>query len=168
MNRKGFALTETLVVVVFLVTIFTFIYVSVIPLMGKYEDMISSENDIDIYYKLYHIRKMIMSDSNRNTLTNNKNEPVKEIRCENLDINNQAFCIELMKQMELNNNYVIIYTNSIDNLSSIRSINDEIADYIEKHENEIENDSSKITNKMLFLLDTKKHAIAYLYYDDVI
>ena len=87
---------------------------------------------------------MIMSDSNRNTLTNNKNEPVKEIRCENLDINNQAFCIELMKQMELNNNYVIIYTNSIDNLSSIRSINDEIADYIEKHENEIESFKSGV------------------------
>ena len=50
MNKRGFALTETLVVIVFLVSIFTFIYVSIIPLIGKYENIISSENDIDMVY----------------------------------------------------------------------------------------------------------------------
>ena len=168
MNKKGFALTETLVVVVFLVTIFTFIYVSVMPLMGKYEDMMSSENDIDIVYKLYHIRKMIMTDSNRDTITNNENEPVKEIRC--TDLANQTFCLELMKQMELNNDYVIIYANSIsdDNINSIKAKNSEIGDYVEKYQDKIQNDSSRMNDEILFLLDTKKHTITYLYYDDII
>ena len=49
-DKKGFVLTETLIVIVFLVTIFTFIYVSIVPLMGKYEDMTVRSSDIDIVY----------------------------------------------------------------------------------------------------------------------
>ena len=81
MNKKGFALTETLVVVVFLVSIFTFIYISIVPLIGKYENTISTEDDIDIVYKLYHIRKVLMSGEYRIDLTNG---PVNEIKCESL------------------------------------------------------------------------------------
>ena len=55
-NKKGFFMTETLVVIVFIATIFTFIYISVIPLIGIYEDKSERENDIDIVYKLYNIK----------------------------------------------------------------------------------------------------------------
>ena len=159
MNKKGFALTETLVVVVFLVTIFTFIYVSIIPLIGKYESMSDSENDIDIVYKLYHIRKMINSDENKATILGST---VSQITCD--ELNSSTFCNELMEQLDLKNeesdNYILIYSPSMNStdLDSIKSINTEIGDYASKYKN-------KINNNTLFLLDTEKHTIAYLYYD---
>ena len=160
MNRKGFALTETLVVVVFLVSIFTFIYISVMPLMGKYEDEINSAEDLDIVYKLYHIRKTIMTDENRKNITKSE---VSQITCNNLSIS--TFCNKLMEQMELrndnNDNYVIIYAKALsdNNLGLIKNINTEIGEYATKHK-------TQITKRVLFLLDTKKHTIGYLYYDD--
>ena len=162
MNKKGFALTEVLVVVVFLVSIFTFIYISIVPLIGKYENTVSTEKDIDIIYKLYHIRKLIMSDENRASVTDGN---VEEIKCS--DLSNSEYCINLMDQLELRHagvdNYVIIYANNlnVNNLNSIKIINDEIGNYAEKYKNEI-------TERSLFLLDTSKHSIANLYYDDAI
>ena len=49
-NKNGFVMTETLVVIVFLVSIFTFVYISIIPLIGKYEDMVYRKSDVDIIY----------------------------------------------------------------------------------------------------------------------
>ena len=37
LNKKGFVLAETLVVAVFMATIFTIIYVNFYPLIGEYE-----------------------------------------------------------------------------------------------------------------------------------
>lgn len=37
-NNKGFVLVETLVVSVFVVTVFTFLYINVMPLVGSYEE----------------------------------------------------------------------------------------------------------------------------------
>lgn len=161
MNKKGFALTETLVVIVFLVTIFTFIYVSILPLLGKYENTINSEEDIDIMYKLYHIRKMIMSDDKRgeaiqNSLTNNE---VVQITCDDLERKN--FCEKMLEQMDLDGNYIIVYAKTINNtnLGYINNISGEIGTYARKNQ-------SKIESRALFLLDTKEHTIGYLYYDD--
>ncbi len=88
-NNKGFVMTETLVVTVFLVTIFTFIYVSIVPLVGKYEDIITREADIDIVYKLYHIRQLVYSDGNRATITNLGNSTYKKITCSNISSANR-------------------------------------------------------------------------------
>ena len=68
-NKKGFVLTETLIVTVFLISIFTFVYVSIIPLLGKYDDLTSRSSNIDIVYKLYYIRNMINNDTNKTTIT---------------------------------------------------------------------------------------------------
>ena len=163
MNKKGFALTEVLVVVVFLVSIFTFIYISVIPLIGKYENLISTEKDIDIVYKLYHIRKLIMSDENRESITTGN---ANVIYCSNLA--SSTLCNKLMEQMDLKvsntNKYLLIYSNVVNtnSISSIRNLSGvdatEIADYAEKYRN-------NITGKVLFLLDKDKHTIAHLLYD---
>ena len=161
MNKKGFALTEVLVVVVFLVSIFTFIYVSIIPLIGKYESSISNEMDIDIVYKLYHVRKMFMSDDSiSTTLAGND---VMSLSCDNLS--NTTFYTKLMEQLELRqsntNNYVIIYANEINtsNLNTIKTMSSEIGQYAEKYKNEI-------NKRVIFLLDTSKHTVAHLEYDD--
>lgn len=168
MNTRGFALTETLVVVVFLVSIFTFIYVSIVPLIGKYESAINSEEDIDVVYKLYHVRKVLMSGEYRTDLTKYN---VKEIKCADLykesheDYRN--FCNKLMEQMELRINnvdyYVLIYAKDLSaaNLNTIKEKNAEIGEYATKYQ-------AKITGRALFLLDANKHTIAHLKYDDTL
>lgn len=111
-NKKGFVLTETLVVTVFLVTIFTFIYVSIIPLMGKYEDLVNREKDIDIVYKLYNIRKLLMNvDSNLVT----KEGFNDDITCDIFsNMSYRTYCDKLFEQMEITN-YKLIYVDNIHN-----------------------------------------------------
>lgn len=54
MNKKGFVLVETLVVVIFVLLIFTILYNSAVPLLGKYQQL-SYYDDLDTTYDLYHI-----------------------------------------------------------------------------------------------------------------
>ena len=168
MNKKAFALTETLVVVVFLVSIFTFIYVSIIPLIGKYENTINNDKDIDIVYKLYQVRRVLMSGEYRKDLTKDE---VGEITCEDFYKEShedyRTFCNKLMEQMELrsgdSNYYVLIYAKTLNanNLITIGRINSEIGEYANKYH-------SQITKQALFLLDKNKDTIANLYYDDTL
>lgn len=157
-NKKGFVLTETLVIIVFLVTIFTFIYVSAIPLMGKYEDMTRRLSDIDIVYKLYHVRKMIKNDSNKTSILN---QPFKEIKCE--DLANETYCNKLMEYLELDN-YILVYADRINTrLSNFRGLtrdtSKEMSDYVSKYQNYDEN--------VLVLLDLNKHVVAHLMIDGI-
>lgn len=151
-NKNGFVMTETLVVTVFLATIFTFIYVSIIPLMGKYEDMAYRDSDVDILYKLYNIRKMVSSDSHRSTITSSTFE---KITCSNLDT---AYCNKMMEYLELNS-YILVYADNIHNrLSNFNSIsgdtNKEIYNYISKYDG--------LNGKVLVLFDKNSHKLAHL------
>ena len=162
-NNKGFVMTETLVVTVFLVTIFCFIYVSIVPLIGRYEDIIYREGDIDIVYKLYNIRKMIEADLNKDILTESGKNNIK---CNMLD--NSVYCNKMMEYLELNNNYVLIYVDNVaDHLEVksdgsggdgyIKDQSEEVNDYIKKYKN--------LQGEVLILLDSVNHTIAHLYFD---
>jgi hypothetical protein len=157
-NKNGFVMTETLIVTVFLITIFTFIYVSVVPLMGTYDDMAYRDADLDIVYKLYNVRKMINRDSHKNNILLQDFEP---ITCSNLDDEN--YCDELMDYLELRSegidNYILIYTSNIhDNLENFNNYEydtqKEMYNYLAKHAN--------YEGKVLVLLDKNNHTIAYL------
>jgi len=158
-DNKGFVMTETLVVTVFLVTIFTFIYVSIIPLMGKYEDMISREKDIEILYKLYHIRKMIFSDPNRESITNTSGDTYKPITCSLFS--NPSYCNKMMEYLDLND-YLLVYVDDIyESMNSDPNVGDlskEIYDYVSKYQLSV--------GKTLILLNNTNHTIAHLKYDD--
>lgn len=148
-NRKGFVMTETLVVTVFLVTIFTFIYVSIVPLLGKYEDKSDRDSNIDIVYKLYNIRKMIKNDSNRATITSSS---FKRITCS--DLSDSTYCNKMMQFLELSN-YFLAYTNNIEsNLNNFYVLNVEMHDYISRYRT--------VNDSVLVLIDTNKHTVAHL------
>jgi hypothetical protein len=158
MNNKGFVLTETLVVTVFLVTIFTFVYVSIIPLMGDYDDLSYRMSDDDIVYKLYHIRKMINADSHKNTIVSGT---FSAITCSGLD--NPTECNKLMDYLELRSNntdnYILIFASSVSaRLQNFANYTPdtqrEMYNYLRKHED--------FEGKVLVLLDKKKHTIAHL------
>ena len=61
LNNKGFVLSETLVVSVFLMVLFTMIYTNFYPLIGEYEKR-ENYDDADGKYLAYWIKKMIESD----------------------------------------------------------------------------------------------------------
>ena len=164
-NKKGFVMTETLVVVVFLVTIFTFIYVSIVPLIGKYEDMIYRQSDVDIVYKLYNIRKMLINDPNKSVITSGE---FQRITCGGEGENEKSFtdqdyCRQLMQFLELND-YVLVYASNISNnlghfdfVSDNMESNYELYDYA--HDYLIDS-----TEDFLILLDNSNHSIAHLVY----
>ena len=57
-NQKGFILAETLVVTVFLLTIFALLYKNFYPLMGEFEKR-ENYDDVDGKYSAYWIKKLI-------------------------------------------------------------------------------------------------------------
>ena len=153
LNKKGFFMTETLMVIVFVTIIFTFLYVSVIPLIGNYNDKVVRQSDIDIVYKLYSIRKMINMDSNKENIMEGE---YKTITCEDFTNTNKDYCNRLMNILELTD-YRLIYT---DNISSLYEIIDdkEIKDYLKDYKDDNEN--------AIILLDKNKHTITHLNYID--
>ena len=57
-NKKGFALVETLIVAVFVATIFTIMYANFFPMFGEYERR-ETYDDVDSIYTTYLIKKML-------------------------------------------------------------------------------------------------------------
>ena len=152
MNKKGFVLTETLAVTVFLVTIFTFIYAAIMPLIGTYHDMANRKADINIIYKLYHIRKMIKQDNNESEISQNN---VKNITCSDLDKN--SYCNNLMNFLELNN-YELVFMKSISTNRNSDIISNEMKEYLEDYKDE--------SFSTLILLDKENHTIVHLKYSN--
>ena len=65
--EKGFMLLETLVVTVFIATLFAFIYQNTIPLFGEYKQRMKYD-DIDSVYAADLFRQMLLADYNYNDL----------------------------------------------------------------------------------------------------
>ncbi len=167
-NKKGFVMNETLVVIVFLVIIFTFIYVSIVPLIGTYEGIIERNMDVDILYKLYHVRKMLFSDPNKSIILD---DSIKSLTCD--DFTDHTYCNELIRFLELadyakvgENTYVLtepkyklVYVNDIyDNLEAVKSIDYDMWDYIRRYQ--------KQEGQYLILIDLDSHAVGHLLYEN--
>ena len=150
-NKKGFVITEMLMVAVFVVTIFTFIYTSTIPLIGKYRDIAERENNIEIIYKLYNIRNLIRKDENFFKIDSGN---VKRLNCS--DLVNVNACTNLMDYLGLRN-YDLFYINNISANLDNALFNDEVKEYLNKY--------STDNQKILLLLDKDEHTIAHLAYE---
>ncbi len=61
-NNKGFVLVETLVAAVFVMAVFSVIYVNFYPIMAEYERR-EAYDDVDSKYSTYWIKKIIQSGS---------------------------------------------------------------------------------------------------------
>lgn len=62
LNKKGFALVETLIVSVFVMSIFTLMYTNFFPMIGEYERR-EKYDDIDSVYKTYLIKRLFEDQS---------------------------------------------------------------------------------------------------------
>lgn len=71
-SNKGFALMETLVVGVFVVTVFMFVFTNFYPLVAKYEKA-EYYDDVESKYVVHYLRKFIVEGENNINLNNCNN-----------------------------------------------------------------------------------------------
>lgn len=142
LNKKGFALVETLIVSVFVMTIFTIIYTNFFPMMGEYERR-EGYDDIDNIYKTYLIKKMIESKYFTNTGKNeftsiSSSTPIKEYtsNCNQFTTDGASYCPILLKEVDSVKIYYAKYNltelkNAIRNgNSSVSFLDSETREYI--------------------------------------
>ncbi len=112
-NNKGFVLAETLIVTIFVLTIFTLMYSYYYPTIGLYEERENYDN-VDGKYTAYWIKRLIESSSynfNNNTETINKRKEQMNrfgyIRFECKDVeesnNRRNICKNLVNALEISN-----------------------------------------------------------------
>lgn len=140
LDKKGFALVETLIVSVFVMTIFTVIYTSFFPLLGEYERR-ENYDDIDSVYKTFLFKRMIESDSFNSIGHNNFNALGKNgVYYHKFDssmcsqVNNSNYCQNLFIETNASKIYYTEYKltnlrNIIKNNSRI-DIDADVKDYI--------------------------------------
>lgn len=104
LNQSGFVLAETLIVTVFLMTLFTMVYKTVLPLMGKYEER-EVYDDVDSKYSIYWIKKMIESSSYNHSFDVITSAGYFRFECKDFakDSNSQNMCKDIVKAMGINN-----------------------------------------------------------------
>lgn len=106
-NSSGFVLAETLVVTVFLMTIFAMLYSNFLPLIGEYEKR-ENYDSVDGKYAVYWIKRMIEDPSYE--IPDAKKGYIREngyLRFQCSDINSDeekhSFCINLVKNLQVSN-----------------------------------------------------------------
>lgn len=126
LNNKGFVLLETIVVALFVVTIFTFTYTSIVPLLGKYDDL-TKEYDVETIYELYLVRDAMYKDSNFENIihdtygeidSNNFNDNTYFYNLENATFEGDDYRVYYVKEANksdnINNLLAYYYNNGID------------------------------------------------------
>ena len=127
MNNKGFVLAETLVVTIFVLLIFTILYNSAIPLLGRYEEL-SFYDEIDTTYDVYQFRKLLENDKNYTSIISND---YKVLTCNDFD--NKDDCNMLYSILNLKSSDLLLFINTdyINNTSFQNSITSyEVKDYL--------------------------------------
>lgn len=106
-NNKGFVLAETLVVTVFLMTIFGTIYANYFPLVGEYEKR-EYYDSVDGKYSVFWLKRMIEDSSyNINSVAARKNLRHKgytRFECSDVSESEEKRreCISLVKELQVN------------------------------------------------------------------
>ena len=107
LNNKGFVMTETLVVAVFIMSIFAIMYNNYFPLIGEYERR-EVFDDIDGKYAAFWVKRFIQHDSFvvSSTMVNNINTTgYTRISCSNIDPSlneyRQIMCNRLVDELEV-------------------------------------------------------------------
>lgn len=151
-NENGFVLLETIVVAVFIIGIFTFVYISVVPLIGKYEEL-SNNYELEKTYKLYHIRDTIYKDKN---FTNIVDKNYKMITINDFD--DQEYYTKLVDTL-FKDDFQIVYIKKMnENLEEALDKLNLQKSFKEYIENIKEKESSDSFQNFIFLREGKKFA----------
>ena len=126
MNNKGFVLAEVLVVTIFVLIIFTLLYTSAVPLIGRYDEL-SYYDDLDTTYDVYQYKKIFESDSSFYNLINTND--YKKITCS--DFSNSIKCDTLNDIIDFKDTDTLLYLKTSDETyKDDVGINSDIKDYL--------------------------------------
>lgn len=118
LNKKGFALVETLIVTAFVMTIFIFTYQNLVPLIGEYEKM-DSYDDIDSVYAANLYKQVILNYTNLNYIDSYlQNHTYLDITdCSNTNIyTNNNYCSKMKQVLNIaKDDYIFITRYDISN-----------------------------------------------------
>ena len=134
MNNKGFVLVETLVVVIFVLLIFTILYNSAVPLLGRYQQL-SYYDDLDTTYDLYHLRKLVEDDPNYETIMNTN---YANLQCANGTLSNYVECNNLFTALDIHystdinetDEVIFVKESGINDLKDDPLVSEQVKEYI--------------------------------------
>ena len=106
LTNKGFVLVETLITAVFVMAIFSVVYVNFYPIMAEYEKR-ENFDDVDSKYSVYWIKRIIQSSS------------VSFENCISSDINNNKYHQFQCSDIDANDKTTVRYCNDLINLLDI-------------------------------------------------
>ena len=132
-NKKGFVLLETLVVTIFTLIIFTLLYTSTVPLLGKYKDL-SYYNDIDITYDLYYLKRLIKNDNKYNDINNSSYQSIK---CTDLEDANT--CNSYFDALNIKKNDELVYLDLKKLNANKKYLSSDILDYVNRIDKKYDN-----------------------------
>ncbi len=120
-NNKGFVLVETLVTAVFVMTIFSLLYVNFYPMLGEYEKR-EAYDDVDSKYGAYWFKRIIEQDRvdfNGNIINDINTNGYHQFSCNDITgtddrtITDKALCNNLVNALNvgtMHNNPTIYIT----------------------------------------------------------
>ena len=126
-NEKGFILAEAIVVGVFILSLFTFLFMNIIPLIGKYE-AVEKYDTIDSVYNTNMIRMLILENSNSTSFFPSASEEyikyTKNTFCDQLnntgnEIHSTELCNKLLSKTYLDVNTIFITKFRLSNLKHV-------------------------------------------------
>ena len=126
-NNKGFVLAEAIIVGVFILSLFTFLFVNIVPLIGKYE-AVKQYDTIDAVYNANMVRMVMLENTNANSFfPTGSAKYVKysaESFCNKLkndgeDVNSQPFCKKLLSKTYLDVSNVIVTSFRLSELKNV-------------------------------------------------
>lgn len=141
LNQKAFLMAETIIVAVFIMTLFTFIYANIIPLISRYES-VDKYDDATSVFDANNIRNMIFLDIERNPSNNTLTKVFggldsspyllyeNDELCNNLAL--ETYCQTLFNEKHLNVKTIIVSSYKTETLkNNLNDFNREISDYLE-------------------------------------
>lgn len=114
LNQRGFVLVETLVVTIFVLTLFIFVYKNTVPVIGDYEAMYSYD-DIDSVYASNLFKQVILKYANTDYideyLSRPENTYLNITDCNNNNIYfNQEYCTKMKETLSIKEDDYIFIT----------------------------------------------------------
>ena len=105
LNKKGFLIAESIIVGVFVLSLFTFLFVNVVPLVGQYEAR-EKYDTINGAYNANLVRTMILEDNKMEQVLELNNLPYKIYEREDLctveNLEKANYCTKLLGDAYLN------------------------------------------------------------------
>ncbi len=118
LNKNGFVFVETLIVTIFVVTLFIMVYQNIVPNIGEYEKMVSYD-DVDSVYASNLMKQVILKYADLNYVDEylNNHTYIDMTNCSNKSLyRDEDYCVKIKNNLSITDeDYVFITKYDITN-----------------------------------------------------